>query len=241
MTLPHSDPAAPPRCFAIVPAAGVGERMGAGRPKQYLPLCGKPVLYHALAVLAESAHIERVTVVLAPHDAHWREYDWSGLGNKLDPVFSGGATRAASVLAGLRHLAGTARDADWVLVHDGARPCLAPWHLEKLLTTLMEDQVGGLLAVPVGDTLKRASPKGAVLETVPRDGLWRAQTPQMFRYIMLRRALESAPHATDEAGALEAAGLHPRLVEADNTNLKLTWPQDLYLAEQILQSRIDPA
>lgn len=227
------------RYFAIVPAAGVGERMAAGRPKQYLPLCGRPVLYHALAVLAAEPRIERVVVVLAPQDTHWAQYDWSELGDKVEPVLTGGASRAASVLAGLRHLSEVARESDWVLVHDGARPCLALWHLEKLINTLSDDEVGGLLAVPVGDTLKRASAKGTALETVPREGLWRAQTPQMFRYIMLRRALESFPQATDESGAIEAAGLHPRLVEADNTNFKLTWPQDLYLAEQVLQSRIE--
>jgi 2-C-methyl-D-erythritol 4-phosphate cytidylyltransferase len=145
-------------------------------------------------------------------------------------------------LNGLRAIAEQAADDDWVLVHDAARPCLAPWHIETLIHTLAGDEVGGLLAVPVADTLKRADARGHALETVPRDSLWQAQTPQMFRYVMLRRALESAGHmsarqVTDEASAIEAAGLHPRLVLSDTTNLKVTFPLDLHLAEWILQHR----
>ena len=128
-------------------------------------------------------------------------------------------------------------DSDWVLVHDAARPCLAPWHLERLLQSLADDEVGGLLAVPVADTLKRDDGHGHSIETVSRERLWQAQTPQMFRYIMLRRALERAREVTDEASAIEAAGLHPRLVEGDATNLKVTYPLDLHVAEWILENR----
>ncbi|ENO95515.1 2-C-methyl-D-erythritol 4-phosphate cytidylyltransferase, partial [Thauera phenylacetica B4P] len=149
----------------------------------------------------------------------------------------GGATRADSVLGGLRAIAGEAAAGDWVLVHDAARPCLAPWHVDKLVRELAHDEVGGLLAVPVADTLKRADEHRHVCETVPRDSLWQAQTPQMFRYAMLRRALEGAREVTDEASAIEAAGLRPRLVQGDATNLKVTFPLDLHLAEWILKNR----
>ncbi len=228
-----------PRHFAIVPAAGSGSRMAASTPKQYLPLLGRPLLYHSLAVLCATPEIDTVYVVLSIGDAEWRRHDWSGLGPKLVPLFCGGATRADSVLAGLRAISGEAAQSDWVLVHDAARPCLATWHVEKLIGELARDEVGGLLAVPVADTLKRADERRHVQGTVPRERLWQAQTPQMFRYVMLRRALEDANDVTDEASAIEAAGLHPRLVEGDATNLKVTYPLDLHLAEWILKNRGD--
>lgn len=226
-----------PRHFAIVPAAGTGTRMGGQRPKQYLPLLGRPLIHHALAVLCGLPDIDKVFVVLSVDDTEWGRHDWSALGPKLVPLFCGGATRADSVLGGLRAISGEAAQSDWVLVHDAARPCLAPWHVEKLMRELAGDEVGGLLAVPVADTLKRADAHQRVAATVPRDALWQAQTPQMFRYVMLRRALETADGATDEASAIEAAGLHPRLVQGDATNLKVTWPLDLHLAEWILRNR----
>jgi len=170
-------------------------------------------------------------------DAEWATHDWSALGPRLRPLFCGGATRADSVLGGLRAIAGEAAAGDWVLVHDAARPCLAPWHVDKLVRELAHDEVGGLLAVPVADTLKRADEHRHVRETVPRDSLWQAQTPQMFRYAMLRRALEGAREVTDEASAIESAGLRPRLVQGDATNLKVTYPLDLHLAEWILKNR----
>ncbi|MBL8443587.1 MAG: 2-C-methyl-D-erythritol 4-phosphate cytidylyltransferase [Zoogloeaceae bacterium] len=226
-----------PRHFAIVPAAGSGSRMGAERPKQYLPLLGKPLIHHALAVLCGAPEIDRVFVVLSLDDQEWRRHDWSGLGSKLVPLFCGGATRADSVLGGLRAMADIAVQSDWVLVHDAARPCLAPWHVHKLIDELSDDEVGGLLAVPVADTLKRADDRRHVEATVERDRLWQAQTPQMFRYVMLRRALEGCHKVTDEASAIEAAGLHPRLIEGDVSNLKVTYPLDLHLAEWILKNR----
>jgi 2-C-methyl-D-erythritol 4-phosphate cytidylyltransferase len=226
-----------PRHFAIVPAAGSGSRMGAEKPKQYLPLLGRPLIHHSLAVLCAAPEIDKVFVVLSVGDAEWARHDWSALGPKLVPLFCGGATRADSVLGGLRAIAGEAAQSDWVLVHDAARPCLAPWHIDKLVRELAHDEVGGLLAVPVADTLKQADGQRRVQRTVPRDSLWQAQTPQMFRYVMLRRALESAHGVTDEASAIEAAGLHPRLIEGDATNLKVTYPLDLHLAEWILQNR----
>ena len=170
-------------------------------------------------------------------DSAWGRIDRVALGDKLRPLYVGGASRADSVLNGLRAMRPEVADGDWVLVHDAARPCLAPWHIDTLISALDDDEVGGLLAVPVADTLKRADGHGRAAATVARDSLWQAQTPQMFRYIMLRRALESARQVTDEASALEAVGLHPRLVAGDPTNLKVTYPLDLHLAEWILQNR----
>ena len=226
-----------PRHFAIVPAAASGSRMAAARPKQYLSLLGRPLIHHALSVLCAVPAVDAVFVVLSVDDTEWATHDWSALGPKLRPLFCGGATRADSVLGGLRAIAGDAAAGDWVLVHDAARPCLAPWHVDKLVRELAHDEVGGLLAVPVADTLKRADEHRHVCETVPRDSLWQAQTPQMFRYAMLRRALEGAREVTDEASAIEAAGLRPRLVQGDATNLKVTYPLDLHLAEWILKNR----
>lgn len=226
-----------PKHFAIVPAAGSGSRMVSDLPKQYLSLLGKPLIRHALETLCAAPEIDKVFVVLSVGDALWAQYDWSDLAPKLVPLFCGGATRADSVLAGLRAISAEAAQSDWVLVHDAARPCLAPWHIDRLVRELAHDEVGGLLAVPVADTLKRADTQRRVLQTVPRDSLWQAQTPQMFRYVMLRRALEGARDVTDEASAIEAAGLHPKLVQGDATNLKVTYPLDLHLAEWILKNR----
>ena len=230
-----------PRHFAIVPAAGSGSRFGAQLPKQYLPLAGKPMIHHALAALCRCERIDRVWVVLSPDDAWWPTFDWTNLGAKLETVFCGGATRAESVANGLAAAETAAADDDWVLVHDAARPCLSQAVLAALCDQLADDPVGGLLAVPVADTLKRAGADQRVVATEPRDALWQAQTPQMFRYGVLLRALADHPGVTDEAGAIEAAGLKPKLVCADTTNLKVTYPADLRLAELILQGRRDEA
>ncbi|NMG03568.1 2-C-methyl-D-erythritol 4-phosphate cytidylyltransferase [Azoarcus taiwanensis] len=226
-----------PKRFALVPAAGIGSRMGGERPKQYLTLLGRPLIQHSLSVLCATPLIDKVFVVLSVADREWGRYDWSTLGPKLTPLFCGGASRADSVLGGLRAISNQTEQSDWVLVHDAARPCLAPWHVEKLVREVANEEVGGLLAVPVADTLKLADVQQHVIRTVPRDSLWQAQTPQMFRYVMLRRALEAAREVTDEASAIEAAGLHPRLVQGDATNLKVTYPLDLHLAEWILRNR----
>ena len=211
--------------------------MKSGRPKQYLELLGRPLIRHAVETLCAAPDIDRVYVVLSVGDQEWDRYDWSALEPKLVSLFCGGASRADSVLNGLRAIRDDMAESDWGLVHDAARPCLAPWHLERLLQSLADDEVGGLLAVPVADTLKRDDGHGHSIETVSRERLWQAQTPQMFRYIMLRRALERAREVTDEASAIEAAGLHPRLVEGDATNLKVTYPLDLHVAEWILENR----
>lgn len=226
-----------PRHYAIVPAAGTGARFGADKPKQYLDLLGRPLIFHTLAALTACPEIERVWVVLSPDDPYWPRYDWSVLGSKLETVRCGGATRAESVHNGLQAAAMVAVEDDWVLVHDAARPCLSGQMLDAMFRELADDPVGGILAVPVADTLKRADAEQRVAATEPRDGLWQAQTPQMFRYGQLCSALQNHRDVTDEAGAIEAAGLTPRLVRGDSTNLKVTYPADLALAAMILRGR----
>ena len=226
-----------PRHYAIVPAAGSGSRFGSEKPKQYLNLLARPLIYHALAALVAHPDIERVWVVLAPDDEEWDRHNWSDLGPKLETLRCGGATRADSVGNGLKAAAMVAADDDWVLVHDAARPCLSREMLGALFAELAADPVGGILAVPVADTLKRADGEQRVASTEPRDGLWQAQTPQMFRYGLLRDALAQCRSVTDEAGALEALGHKPKLVCGDTTNLKVTYPADLALAAMILRGR----
>jgi len=222
--------------LALVPAAGGGSRMGGALPKQYLPLLGRPMIFHALATLCAVAAIERVYVVLAADDEHWDRLDFSALAGKLRVLRCGGETRAASVANGLAAMVGEVADDDWVMVHDAARACLSVAHVDALLREAGGDAVGGILAVPVADTVKREQ-DGVIAATVPRESLWQAQTPQMFRHGLLTRALAAAPVVTDEAGAVEALGLHPKLVAADATNLKITYPLDLHLAELILRDR----
>jgi 2-C-methyl-D-erythritol 4-phosphate cytidylyltransferase len=226
-----------PRHYAIVPAAGSGARFGAEMPKQYLPLAGKPLIYHTLSALCRCERIDRVWVVLSPDDVWWRTHDWAPLGSKLETLFCGGETRAESVINGLAVAETAVAADDWVLVHDAARPCLSQVMLAALCDALADDPVGGLLAVPVADTLKRADAAQRAVATEPRDGLWQAQTPQMFRYGLLLQALTGHRGVTDEAGAIEAAGLKPRLVRGDTSNLKVTYPADLCLAELILQGK----
>lgn len=232
-------PISRPRYFALVPAAGSGSRFGAERLKQYLPLAGKPLIAHTLRALCAVEEIERVFVVLSADDVEWATHDWSFLGARVVPLICGDDTRALSVVNGLRAMAGEVAENDWVLVHDAARPCISPPQINRLICELEDDEVGGLLAIPLADTLKRADQEGRIRETVPRETLWRAQTPQMFRYGVLRNALASASEVTDEAGAVEAAGLKPKLVQGDLTNLKVTWPMDLQMAEYVLFSRLE--
>lgn len=226
-----------PRHYAIVPAAGSGSRFGSEKPKQYLDLLGRPLIFHTLKALTACPDIERVWVVLAPDDPWWPRYDWSELGAKLETVRCGGATRAESVSNGLRAAAMVAADDDWILVHDAARPCLSAAMLDALFAELANDPLGGILAVPVADTIKRADAEQRVAATEPRDGLWQAQTPQMFRYGQLEKSLKNEMAVTDEAGAIEAMGLKPKLVRGDATNLKVTYPADLALAAMILRAR----
>ncbi len=227
--------------FALIPAAGSGSRMGNKLPKQYLSLAGKPLIYHSVRTLCHSSEITGVFVVLAPGDNEWLKYDWSEFYSKLVVFDCGGATRAMSILNGLKVASESSSigDGDWVLVHDAARPCLSESLLNKLLNELADDEVGGLLAVPLADTLKRGGTDNRVEKTESRKDLWQAQTPQMFRYRLLVDALcrPGSITMTDDASAVEALGLHPKLVLSDVCNLKITYPQDLILAELILRAQ----
>jgi 2-C-methyl-D-erythritol 4-phosphate cytidylyltransferase len=194
---------------------------------------------HALRALCATPAIANVFVVLSPNDTLWPAADMAALGSRLKVLRCGGETRAQSVTNGLQAMAVELGDIadDWVLVHDAARPCLTVSMVEKLIAEVGIDDAGGLLAVPVADTLKRAEAGDRIVETVPRANLWQAQTPQMFRHRLLLEALRNAPQVTDEAGAVEALGYSPRLVAADASNLKVTYPLDLQLAEWIVQNR----
>jgi len=223
-----------PRHFALLPAAGVGARMGAEHPKQYLDIHGEPMIWHAIRAFEQHAAISRIYVVISAQDGWWDGFDWSVFA-KLVVLRCGGMTRAESVLNGLRACAAEVAAEDWMLVHDAARPCLSQALLDKLLAQVDADPVGGILATPVADTLKRQTADGRIAETVPRAGLWGAQTPQLFRHAMLLQALEKVgSEVTDEASAIEALGLRPKLVESDLTNLKVTYPRDLDVAAWLL-------
>jgi 2-C-methyl-D-erythritol 4-phosphate cytidylyltransferase len=224
-----------PSFWVVIPAAGIGSRMRADRPKQYLSLAGKTIIEHTLERFLGHPGLQGLVVSLAAEDPYW-----PGLCCANDPRIhrtDGGAERADSVLAGLRRLSALgAREEDWVLVHDAARPNLSRQDLDNLLAQLAEDPVGGLLAVPARDTLKRAGPDGRVQETVDRSVIWQAFTPQMFRLAVLRDALvgalETGAEITDEASALEWAGQNPKLIEGRADNLKVTRPEDLHWLEQ---------
>jgi 2-C-methyl-D-erythritol 4-phosphate cytidylyltransferase len=222
--------------FALLPAAGVGARMGAEHPKQYLDIHGRPMIWHAIRAFEGHPAIARIYVVISPEDGWWEGYDWSAFAH-LTVLRCGGATRAESVLNGLKAMEGEVEAEDWVLVHDAARPCLSRTLLDKLFNEVDGDAVGGILAAPVADTLKREGEGGRIRETVPREGLWGAQTPQMFQHGLLTRALlQAGTGVTDEASAVEALGLSPKLVESDLTNLKVTYPRDLEVAAWLLGS-----
>ena len=227
------------RRWAVVPAAGRGERFGGARPKQYVALLGRPVLSWSLATLLAEPSITGIVVALAPGDRRFAR-----LPESRDPRVRrcpGGARRELSVANALAALEGEAHDEDWVLVHDAARPCLHPADLRALIEAVGQDRVGGLLALPLSDTLKAADPDGCSARTVPREGLWRALTPQMIRYGVLRRALalsiERDRTVTDEASAVEALGMRPRLVPGRADNIKVTLPGDRTMAAAILAAR----
>jgi 2-C-methyl-D-erythritol 4-phosphate cytidylyltransferase len=222
-----------PRYFALIPAAGVGARMGASSPKQYLKIGGKPMLRHTLDAFQSSDLIAHTFVVVSPDDPF---IDAVAPHHGVTVLRCGGASRMESVKNGLAVLANTLSSRDWVLVHDAARPGLTAELIEKLITATSDHDVGGLLALPVVDTVKRCI-DGEACGTVPRNGLWLAQTPQMFRFQLLREALQAAtdPNSiTDDASAVEALGLSPKLVEGHPRNLKVTLPEDIRIAEMYL-------
>ena len=223
-----------PRYFALIPAAGVGARMEAGSPKQYLPIAGKPMLRHALDAFLASPLIAHTYVVVSADDG---VIDTVVPEQGVTVLRCGGATRMETILNGLQALHGNMAAHDQVLVHDAARPGLTPALIAKLIMEVGEHAAGGLLALPVVDTVKRAGPGSLSAQTVPRDHLWLAQTPQMFSYALLHRALSEAPDPqaiTDDASAIEALGLAPRLVEGHPRNLKVTLPRDIHTAELYL-------
>lgn len=227
------------RFWAIVPAAGHGSRMLADRPKQYLTLLDKPVIFHTLQRLLSHPQIEGVVVAVAEDDPYW--------GTLLLPaewqiqLVTGGKERVDSVLNALSHLASRTVDNPWVLVHDAARPCLRHEDIDRMLAQLNKDPVGGILGVPVIETVKRVNSENRIIQTVNRDSLWRAATPQMFRLQPLIDAIELTRQAqckiTDEASAMEYAGLHPKMIEGHADNIKITLPQDLALAALYLQQQ----
>ena len=223
-----------PRYFALIPAAGVGARMQAGSPKQYLSIAGKPMLRHALDAFLASPLIAHAYVVVSADDG---VIDTVVPQHGVTVLRCGGATRMETILNALQALHGSLAAHDQVLVHDAARPGLTPALIEKLITEVGAHAAGGLLALPVVDTVKRAGPGNVSARTVPRDGLWLAQTPQMFSYALLHRALSEAPDPlaiTDDASAVEALGLAPTLVEGHPRNLKVTLPRDIHTAELYL-------
>lgn len=227
-----------PRCFALVPCAGVGVRADAGGPKQYALLAGQAAVAHTLAALAAVPALTATLVVLAVDDTVFEEHAPRFTGARAWVARCGGATRAASVAAGLAVLRERgAVDEDWVLVHDAARCLLQPAWVQRLIDACRGDAVGGLLALPLADTLKTAQ-GNRVAATLPRVEKWLAQTPQMFRLGLLQRALMLAGEAvTDESSAIEALGLQPLLVPGDAENFKLTWPADFLLATRLMETR----
>ncbi len=228
----------PPRCFALVPCAGVGARAGTALPKQYTAMRGRPLVAHTLQALRDCKAIHATLVVIGAQDRDFEQLLPATEHDRNWLVRAGGATRALTVLGGLAALRQRgARDQDWVLVHDAARCLLRPEWVERLIAACVGDAVGGLLALPVSDTLKREH-DGHVLLTLSRQGLWAAQTPQMFRLALLEQALARAGgDVTDEASAIEALGHRPLLVSGEWENLKITWPADFALAERLLGTR----
>lgn len=214
--------------------------MQAALPKQYLPLLGRPVIFHTLERLCSYPRLQGVLVGIARDDAYWEKMRPVTF-PKLMGTAEGGATRAETVLRALTVLAKTAREDDWVMVHDAVRPCIRHADLDKLIDAVAGGDDGALLAAPVTDTIKRTAPDGRVIETVPRQNLWRALTPQMFRLGTLRdalaRAMADGADVTDEAAAMERVGAHPKVVEGEADNIKITLPADLVLAELYLRQQ----
>jgi 2-C-methyl-D-erythritol 4-phosphate cytidylyltransferase len=235
------------RCFALVPCAGSGSRAGTAQPKQYEPIAGKSMVMHTLSPLGSVERLSQVVVVVSPDDSHaWPQApEWPAHFQRLA---CGGATRAESVFNGLTQLLEEGRRNsqgvqahDWILVHDAARCLITSVEINRLIDACLDDEVGGLLAIPLPDTLK-AAVNGRVSQTLPREDKWLAQTPQMFRAGQLHAALQ-AKHTenfkgiTDEASAMELAGFSPKLVVGSPHNFKVTYPPDFALAEDLLRSR----
>ena len=218
--------------WAIVPAAGVGRRMGGNIPKQYLDLAGEAVLLRTMKRLASCAGVSGLFLGVSAADSYWQALSFSA--PWLKSVCDGGEERSDTVSLILDDMSGTVEECDWVLVHDAVRPCVSHKDILQLMH-LASQQDGGLLGLPITDTVKHADSADSVTKTISREGLWRAQTPQMFRYGELRQALQNAKDndllVTDEASAMEYAGFHPLMVQGCSDNIKITVPGDMELAD----------
>ncbi len=228
------------RIWAVVPAAGVGLRYRSSIPKQYLPLCGIPVVLHSINRLIKIKEIKEVFVVLSPEDTFWQKLDYSN--PKLKTTL-GGNNRSESVSNALNDLSAKADKEDWVLVHDAVRPCVSQSDIQKLIEAIRNEDIGGLLAYPLSDTIKEVDDGLSVRKTIAREKLWSAMTPQIFRYGLLREAYKEAiltgVSVTDEAGAIELLGLRPKIIQGEKTNIKMTHAQDMALAESIISAWVD--
>lgn len=228
----------PVRYYAIVPAAGIGSRMQSPIPKQYLNIAGKPLIHHTLITLLEYPKIVSVVLLLNPQDTFWPALE---LKHPKLILAAGGSERYDSVANGLQVLMPKAKAQDWVLVHDAARPCLEPSDIDYLINELNSHSVGGLLGAVACDTIKRVNNSQEAIETLERNQIWQAFTPQMFRFGVLKEALNSAikqqKKPTDEASAIESIGLKPLLVQGKRSNIKVTNQEDLALAEFYVNSR----
>ena len=223
------------RFHVIIPAAGVGNRMATAIPKQYLPLCGKPTISHSIQTFFSCPRVTSIHLALSPEDYFWRNLTLD-TNSRLHLHYTGGDSRSETVKNTLEAIRSQVDDEDWILVHDAARPGLTISLLDDLLNKLQDDPVGGLLALPLADTLKQSNVDARVVNTMPREALWQAQTPQMFRYTLLKAALESFDGLpTDEAQAVEALGLQPKLVVGSLRNMKITYPQDVEWMELLMQ------
>ena len=226
--------------WAVVPAAGVGKRMNADRPKQYLELAGKTVIEHTLLRLLGAEVFTAVAVAISEEDPYWPDLDVSA--HKKIITAAGGKERADSVLSALKAIRTVASDDDWVLVHDAARPCITKIDIHHLIDSLKTDEIGGILALSSHDTLKSVQGDNIIIGTLDRSHIWRALTPQMFRYGLLKNALEAAEGntaITDESSALELQGMQPKIVEGRPDNIKITRPEDLALAQFYMEHQND--
>ena len=239
------------KIFALVPAAGLGTRLGEALPKQYLDLNGVPMIFHALSALHAVKRIDKIIAVLSPEDRHWKFFSdrdmqsgaaiFERFGTRVVTAYVGGKSRGESVANGLKFIEAEAASDDWVMVHDAARPCIRSELVEQFIDELDGDLVGGLLALPLADTIKcdDGAENLRVAKTIPRDGIWRAQTPQMFRFGLLQMAMRDFVAATDEAQAIESIGHQPKIVMGDSGNLKVTYATDMQLAKLLLNMKSD--
>ena len=227
------------KIWAVIPAAGMGSRIGGVTPKQYLDLDGRKLIEYALERLAAHPQIAGIVVSISKQDQYWKTITLPADTTVID--VQGGVERHHSVLNALMKLSGMIQADDWVLVHDSARPCVRYDDIDKLIRSLMDHPVGGILGVPVADTMKRVDGHHQIVDTVDRSGLWHAQTPQMFRLGPLikaiRHAIDIKAPITDEAGAMELMGFAPRIIEGHKDNIKVTEPQDLLLAAMYLEQQ----